>query len=235
MKYVRFTTEKHPKGVSGVIGDDGNIKVLKEGLLDSPSPTGEVLHESAITRYLPPIDPPNILAIGRNFKEHAAETSDELPKSPLLFLKSTTALIAHEDNIVLPATAPTHVDFEAELVVIIGCKAKNIPVEKTLDYVFGFTCGHDVSARDCQNERWSVGESQKFRYLRSHGALCRYRHRHIRPSYSYASEWYYCPRSIHARHGLQHSLYHQLPESLHDTATRNRHLHWYSLRCRDCT
>lgn len=161
MRLVQFTTTQHPQGIYGLVGEGGEIRVLKGGLFDTPEPTGEVLKGTDIKRYLPPIDPPNILAVGRNYREHAEETADELPKAPLLFIKATTALIAHEDNIVIPAAAPTQVDYEAELVAIIGKKAKNVPMEKALDYVFGFTCGHDVSARDCQQSdgQWARAKS----------------------------------------------------------------------------
>jgi 2-keto-4-pentenoate hydratase/2-oxohepta-3-ene-1,7-dioic acid hydratase in catechol pathway len=161
MKFVRFTTARHSKGVYGLVEGEGAVRVLKGGLFDPPEPTGETLKETDIKQYLPPVDPPNILALGRNYREHAAETADELPKAPLLFIKATTAQIAHEDNIVIPAAAPTQVDYEAELVAVIGRKAKNVPIEKALDYVFGFTCGHDVSARDCQQSdgQWARAKS----------------------------------------------------------------------------
>ncbi len=161
MKFVRFTAARYTQGVYGLVNEGGSIQVLKGGLFDVPEPTGDVLKETDIERYLPPVDPPNIMAIGRNYYEHAMETSDELPKAPLLFLKATTSLIGHEDNIVIPNAAPTHVDYEAELVAIIGRRAKNVPIEAALDYVFGFTCGHDASARDCQTSdgQWARAKS----------------------------------------------------------------------------
>jgi 2-keto-4-pentenoate hydratase/2-oxohepta-3-ene-1,7-dioic acid hydratase in catechol pathway len=161
MKFVRFTTAKHLNGVYGLVTDTGAIHVLRGGLFDTPEETGEVLTSADILRYLPPLDPPNILALGRNYVEHAAETSDDLPKAPLLFIKATSSLAAHGDNIVIPAVAPNQVDYEAELVAIIGKKAKNVPLESALDYVFGYTCGHDVSARDCQasDGQWARAKS----------------------------------------------------------------------------
>jgi len=161
MKFVRFTTKKHTDGVCGLVKPDGTIAILRGGLLDPVQETGEVINESDIVHYLPPVCPPNIMALGRNYREHAAETDDTLPSAPLLFIKATTALAAHGDTIILPAAAPTQVDYEAELVAIIGKKAKNIPLEKALDYVFGYTCGHDVSARDCQSSdgQWARAKS----------------------------------------------------------------------------
>lgn len=161
MKFVRFMSEKFPQGSYGLVTGEGTIQVLKGGLFDPPEPAGEEIPEFSIKRYLPPVDPPNILAIGRNYREHAVETNAELPKAPLLFIKATTALIAHEEDIILPAVAPSQVDYEAELVVIIGRTAKDVPVESALDYVFGYTCGHDVSARDCQmnDGQWARAKS----------------------------------------------------------------------------
>ncbi len=161
MKIVRFKTNKYIQGVCGILEDNGKINILKGGLLDPVEITNETVTGNEITSYLPPVDPPNVLAIGRNYREHAAETADDLPKAPLLFIKATTSLIGHEENIVIPKVAPDFVDYEAELVLIIGRKAKNVPVEKTLEYVAGYTCGHDVSARDCQQRdgQWARAKS----------------------------------------------------------------------------
>lgn len=161
MKLVRFISAGHPEGVYGIVEASGDIRVIKGCLLKPGEPTGEVLKESDIQRYLPPVNPPNILALGRNYREHAAETDDTLPTAPLMFIKATSALIAHGDNIVIPAAAPEQVDYEAELVAIIGKTAKNVPLENALDYVAGYTCGHDVSARDCQQKdgQWARAKS----------------------------------------------------------------------------
>ena len=161
MKFVRFATAKYPQGVYGLVGDQGEIRVLKGSLMDKPEPTGEVLGEKDIVRYLPPVAPPNILCVGRNYREHAAETADELPTSPLLFIKATSAVNAHECDVVIPAIAPEFIDYEAELVAIIGKAARNVSVETALDYVFGYTCGNDVSARDFQKSdgQWARAKS----------------------------------------------------------------------------
>lgn len=110
-----------------------------------------------IAQLLPPIDPPNIFAIGRNYRAHAAETGSEVPERPLIFAKPTTALLAPGGTILLPAAAPTQVDFEAELAIIIGRTARHVPPSAALDHVLGFTCANDVSARDCQrnDKQWT--------------------------------------------------------------------------------
>jgi len=116
----------------------------------------------SITRLLAPAEPPNIFAIGRNYREHAREMSARARETePLIFLKATTSLLAPGEPIVLPASASGEVDYEAELAVIVGKKARNIPEGRALEYVFGFTCANDVSARDCQrnDKQWARAKS----------------------------------------------------------------------------
>jgi 2-keto-4-pentenoate hydratase/2-oxohepta-3-ene-1,7-dioic acid hydratase in catechol pathway len=110
--------------------------------------------------YLPAVYPSKILAIGRNYAEHAAEGGAELPKAPLLFNKLPNALSAHNAPIVLP-TISEQVDFEAELAVIIGRATKRVSEADALDYVFGYSLINDVSARDLQfgDGQWTRGKS----------------------------------------------------------------------------
>ncbi len=110
--------------------------------------------------FLPAVYPSKILAIGRNYAEHAAEGGAELPKAPLLFNKLPNALSAHNAPIVLP-TISEQVDFEAELAVIIGRTTKRVSEAEALDYVFGYSLINDVSARDLQfgDGQWTRGKS----------------------------------------------------------------------------
>ena len=103
-----------------------------------------------------------MLAIGLNYFDHAVETESKMPEEPLLFIKATTCVVGNGDNIMLPKIAPNMVDYEAELAVIIGRSARNVSEEEALDYVFGYTCGHDVSARDFQDKdgQWARAKSQ---------------------------------------------------------------------------
>ncbi len=116
----------------------------------------------AIKKLLAPIDPPNIIAIGLNYRDHAEESGMEIPDHPLVFIKLTTSVIGDGDSIVLPKEAPDEVDYEAELAVIIGKRCKNILPEEANDYILGYTCGNDVSARDCQlrfDSQWARAKS----------------------------------------------------------------------------
>jgi 2-keto-4-pentenoate hydratase/2-oxohepta-3-ene-1,7-dioic acid hydratase in catechol pathway len=116
-----------------------------------------------IARRLAPADPPNVFAIGRNYREHAREVgAAEIEAEPLIFLKATTSVIGPDDDIVLPRSAPEEVDFEAELAVVVSKTAKDVSVEQALEYVLGYTCANDVTARDCQRRRdkqWARAKS----------------------------------------------------------------------------
>ncbi|TWU43951.1 Ureidoglycolate lyase [Novipirellula aureliae] len=119
--------------------------------------------QTAPERWLPPVaDPGKILCIGLNYRDHAIETGSEIPTEPVVFCKFNTALIGHGATIRLPNIS-SKVDYEAELVVVIGKMAKHVSVEQAADHVFGYTCGHDVSARDWQKGRpggqWLLGKT----------------------------------------------------------------------------
>jgi 2,4-didehydro-3-deoxy-L-rhamnonate hydrolase len=103
---------------------------------------------------------PKIVCIGLNYRDHAGESSMELPKAPLLFAKFANALCGDGDPIVLP-DGVGHVDGEAELAVVIGETAKNVPEGRASDVIAGYTCANDVSARDAQfgDGQWFRGKS----------------------------------------------------------------------------
>jgi 2-keto-4-pentenoate hydratase/2-oxohepta-3-ene-1,7-dioic acid hydratase in catechol pathway len=124
---------------------------------------GAVRHPAAGARLLPPIpDPPKIVCIGLNYRDHAAESGAPIPKEPVLFSKFTTALIGPEESIVLPAVS-RQVDYEAELVLVVGKKGRHLKRDNALEYLAGYTVGHDVSARDWQlgkdGKQWLAGKS----------------------------------------------------------------------------
>lgn len=139
---------------------EGRALPLAGSLLGEGQPRSSPVR---MVRRLAPVEPPNILAIGRNYREHAKEMKAEEPLSePLVFLKATTSVIGPDDAIVLPRSAPDEVDFEAELAVIIGKRVKNVRIGDAADAIYGFTCANDVSARDCQKRRdqqWARGKS----------------------------------------------------------------------------
>jgi 2-keto-4-pentenoate hydratase/2-oxohepta-3-ene-1,7-dioic acid hydratase in catechol pathway len=107
-------------------------------------------------------DPPKVICIGLNYRDHAAESGAAIPRDPVVFNKFPTAVIGPDENIVLPPVSGK-VDFEAELVVVIGRRGRSISVGAAMDYVAGYTIGHDVSARDWQLEKdgkqWLLGKT----------------------------------------------------------------------------
>jgi len=100
---------------------------------------------------LPPVVPGKIVCVGRNYAEHAKELGNEAPSEPLLFLKAPSALLAPGGTIVRPA-ASQRVDFEGELAIVVGRFAKNVGASRWRDYVRGFACANDVTARDLQKK-----------------------------------------------------------------------------------
>lgn len=100
-------------------------------------------------RLLSPVRPSKIVAVGLNYRSHAEETMMQLPASPLIFLKPSTAVVGPEEDIVLPRSS-RRVDYEGELGVVIGRKAKDVPREQAAEYVLGYTCVNDVSERHFQ-------------------------------------------------------------------------------------
>jgi 2-keto-4-pentenoate hydratase/2-oxohepta-3-ene-1,7-dioic acid hydratase in catechol pathway len=100
---------------------------------------------------------PKLVCIGLNYSDHASEGGMELPKAPLMFAKFANTICSHGDGIVLPEGIG-HVDAEAELAVVIGEPAHDVPVDSAYDVVAGYTCANDVSARDAQ-----FGDGQWFR------------------------------------------------------------------------
>jgi 2-keto-4-pentenoate hydratase/2-oxohepta-3-ene-1,7-dioic acid hydratase in catechol pathway len=119
-----------------------------------------IISEDTIT-YAPAITTPEkIICVGLNYIDHAKESKMEIPKSPVLFSKFNSALAGHLETIEIPVDAK-HIDYEAEMVVIIGKTAKNVSVEDALSYVFGYSVGNDVSARDLQfrSGQWLLGKT----------------------------------------------------------------------------
>ena len=161
MKIVRF---RSPSGeiLYGAFDSDvtDRATVIEGDIFEDIVITGRV---EPIERFLPPVSPPNIIALGLNYGKHADETGMGEPESPVMFLKATTSIIGHGSPIVLPAAGPDEVDYEAELAIIIGKKGKNISRDDAEEYVLGYACANDVSARDWQarkqKKQWARGKS----------------------------------------------------------------------------
>jgi 2-keto-4-pentenoate hydratase/2-oxohepta-3-ene-1,7-dioic acid hydratase in catechol pathway len=122
-----------------------------------------VRHPAERVRLLPPVpDPPKIVCIGLNYRDHAAESGAPIPAEPVLFSKFATALVGPEEPIVLPPVSK-EVDYEAELVLVVGRKGRHLSAASAREYLAGYTVGHDVSARDWQlkkdGRQWLAGKT----------------------------------------------------------------------------
>src|SRR5207237_1248387 len=105
----------------------------------------------AEARLLAPVAPGKIVAVGRNYADHAKELGNDAPPEPIIFLKPPSALLAPGGTILRPPQSQ-RVDFEGELAIVIGREAKDVARESWRDYVLGFTCANDVTARDLQKK-----------------------------------------------------------------------------------
>ena len=154
MRIVRFLSGG--KEHLGQQLDDSTALELEGSLLGPRRDTGRRLK---IEKLLSPVVPTDILCIGLNYREHAAESGSPIPENPMLFIKSSNALNNPFDPIPLPRRS-SQVDYEAELAVVIGPRpAKHVSRERAMEYVLGYTCANDVSARDWQREK-SLGGGQ---------------------------------------------------------------------------
>lgn len=109
-----------------------------------------VTYPLADVRLLAPVLPTKVVAIGRNYLEHARETGAEPPAEPLIFLKPSTAVVGPGDAIVRPVGLSQRVDYEGELAIIFGRLCRDVPAARVPAVIFGYTCANDVTARDLQ-------------------------------------------------------------------------------------
>jgi 2-keto-4-pentenoate hydratase/2-oxohepta-3-ene-1,7-dioic acid hydratase in catechol pathway len=157
MRIVRFSH----KGRSGhAILDGEKILPLQDNPFSGITETGESLVLAEVT-LLAPCEPSKIVALGLNYRDHAAEFGHAVPEDPLIFLKPSTAVIGPEADIIYPQMS-RRVDYEAELAVIIGKAARHVPEDKALDYVLGYTCFNDVTARDLQKKDGQFTRAKSF-------------------------------------------------------------------------
>jgi 2-keto-4-pentenoate hydratase/2-oxohepta-3-ene-1,7-dioic acid hydratase in catechol pathway len=180
VRWVTVQTERGPRACGDWQGqyvdvnaaDPGAPASVRELLAQGPAalrrawealPRGSVRHDPAKSTLLAPVpDPRKIICLGLNYRDHAAESGMEIPSEPILFSKYPTALIGHQAAIVLPADSQ-QVDYEAELVIVVGRGGRHITRERAMEHVAGYAVGHDVSARDWQlhkpGKQWMVGKT----------------------------------------------------------------------------
>jgi 2-keto-4-pentenoate hydratase/2-oxohepta-3-ene-1,7-dioic acid hydratase in catechol pathway len=154
MKLIRFLDEQGMPQY-GSQHADGSVTLIKGDILDRFEDTDQPAN---VKQLLAPIDPSAVLCIGLNYRKHALESGADIPEHPVLFMKMASAVQRPGGPILLPThLKSTKVDYECELAVVIGKPCKNVSREEAFDYVLGYTCANDVSARDWQAQ-WGGGQ-----------------------------------------------------------------------------
>lgn len=150
MKILRYLDHDDQVRV-GALNHDGTVERLAGDFFGGLSRTGDT---ARVRKHLAPLQPTAVLCIGLNYRHHAAESGAKVPENPVLFVKGNNTLQHPGDPIEIPTTLASHkVDYECELAVVIGKPCRNVKRDRALDYVFGYTCANDVSARDWQLEK----------------------------------------------------------------------------------
>jgi 2-keto-4-pentenoate hydratase/2-oxohepta-3-ene-1,7-dioic acid hydratase in catechol pathway len=156
MKLVRFAYQDTV--YHGVLAD-GQIEAISGGLFGVLEPLNRIFELDEV-RFMSPTTPTKVVAVGLNYRDHAEELGMDIPDEPILFLKPPTAVIGPDYRILYPPESE-QVDYEAELAVVIGERCHRVSEEAADDYILGYTCGNDVTARDLQRKdgQWSRAKS----------------------------------------------------------------------------
>ncbi|BBO33718.1 fumarylacetoacetate hydrolase family protein [Lacipirellula parvula] len=160
MKIIRFQ-DSAGSVQYGRLGDNDRVTLLEGELLSGLRDTGR---DATVKKLLAPIEPPVVYCIGLNYVRHAEEGGLKPPEFPVVFMKSPATVQNPGDPIELPRQLRSdEVDYECELAVVIGKKCKNATQQNALDFVLGYTCANDVSARDWQGKwggsQWCRGKT----------------------------------------------------------------------------
>ncbi len=160
MKIVRFLDSDGHVRV-GAEQSDGRVALIEGDIFGEYRPTDRI---ATVERLLSPVEPTQILCIGLNYRRHAEETGAKIPQYPVLFMKGLNTVQNPGEPIVLPTHLRSEqVDYECELAVVIGKRCRNASRDRALDYVLGYTCANDVSARDWQTKfggsQWCRGKT----------------------------------------------------------------------------
>ncbi|MCR4407338.1 MAG: fumarylacetoacetate hydrolase family protein [Anaerolineae bacterium] len=156
MKIVRFVWKNGPQ--YGLIEKNEVYAIM--GDIFGDFERGERVGPLSEIQLLAPCTPTKIVAVGRNYAEHASEMQSDVPTEPLIFLKPPSAVVGPGEVIVYPPISQ-RVDHEAELAAVIGRRARDVPASEALNYVLGYTCANDITARDlqCKDGQWTRSKS----------------------------------------------------------------------------
>lgn len=147
MKIARINYKNEPNWARL---DEGKAVILSQPPYNGIRPSSEEVSLEGL-KLLAPAEPSKIILVGLNYRDHARELDMSMPDEPVIFMKPPTALIGPGDDIVYPDMAG-QVDYEAELALVIGRQARNIREKEAPDYILGYTCLNDVTARDLQKK-----------------------------------------------------------------------------------
>jgi len=161
LKFARFTYREgsRKKDINWGIVKGENIELIKGSPYGEWEPAGNTVKDFEV-QLLAPCEPTKIIGVGLNYQDHADELNMTVPDEPVIFLKPPTAVINPEEYIVKPSVS-SRLDYEAELAVIIGRRAQAVQIENIHEYILGYTCINDVTARDIQRKdgQWSRAKS----------------------------------------------------------------------------
>lgn len=147
MKIARFSTGGDPR--FGIVDDDELVVLAGDPMFAGYDPTGERVPLAEATLLAPVIPRSKVVAVGKNYADHAAEMGGTAPTTPLIFLKPNTSVIGPGDTIMLPPES-NQIEFEGELAIVIGAVARRVRPEDFAQAIFGYTIANDVTARDIQ-------------------------------------------------------------------------------------
>ena len=145
---------------TGEIGEGTLVALLDGHPFGVLAPEGRIMKASDV-RFIAPVLPSKIIAVGRNYVAHAKEMGNEVPVSPMIFLKPSTSIIGPGEPILLPWQSE-QVEHEAELAVVVGRLCSDVPVDRVPEVVLGYTCANDVTARDLQKSDGQWGRAKGF-------------------------------------------------------------------------
>lgn len=158
MKIARI---EHEQTIRYALVEDEGYRLIEGDPFGGVRP-GDTLAPMESARLLAPVVPRQIIAIGANYRKHCEECNVPIPERPVVFLKGANTLIGPEDSVMIPHVAPDEVDYEAELAIVIGKEARHVSEADADQYILGYTCANDVSARDVQLKQdmlWARGKS----------------------------------------------------------------------------
>ena len=165
MRVVRFSPQADAglgsDPLYGILEDDNQISIISgDPIYHGIQKTAAKVELTKVRLLAPVIPRSKIVAVGKNYADHAAEMGGVVPDEPIIFLKPNTSVIGPGDTIVWPAIAPT-IDYEAELAIVIGRVCKEVPKERVNDVIFGYTMANDVTCREIQKKdgQWMRAKS----------------------------------------------------------------------------